>query len=69
MTITTISLAREALRNAQIEHARAQAANIKHRSMATKGILGRREAALAAAERGLAMATLNADRQRVKARI
>ncbi len=69
MSITTLSLAREALRSARIEHAHAQRANVLHRSTATKGILARREAQLAAAERGVALAGLNADRQRMPARV
>ena len=66
---TTLSLAREALRLARIEHEHAQRANVLHRSTATKGILARREAQLAAAERGAAAAALNADRDRVRARV
>jgi hypothetical protein len=69
MSITTLSLAREALATARIEHAHAQRVNVLHRSTATKGILARREAQLAAAERGAALAQLNADRDRVKARV
>jgi hypothetical protein len=66
---TTLSLAREALVSARKEHAVAQRANVTHRSLATRGLLARAEARLAAAERGVALAGLNADRQRVKARV
>lgn len=66
---TTLSLAREALRTARIEHAAAQRANVAHRSLATRGLLARAEARLAAAERGAALAAFNADRQRMPARV